>query len=142
MDTQLNIPDNFYRVSVKALILDEEKRFLLAKESIGYWELPGGGLDYKEKPEDCIRRELSEEMGLKVVKIKSRPIAFLTAKNLRGMNIACVYYQVNVEDLNFKASEECIEIKFFSIDEVLKEQMIYPNVIEFAKIYKEYLNQE
>ncbi|EFK95169.1 protein containing NUDIX hydrolase, core domain [sediment metagenome] len=142
MNSKLNIPDNFYRVSVKALILDEEKRFLLVKQDNGYWEFPGGGLDYGETPQDCIKRELFEELGLKVIRVDRNPFAFLTTKNLKGLNIACVYYKVQVQDLNFKPSEECIEIKFFSIDEVLKEQMIYPNVVEFARIYKEYLNQE
>ncbi len=44
------IPNNFYRTSVKALILDDKKRFLLLLEKKGLWELPGGGLDFGENP--------------------------------------------------------------------------------------------
>jgi 8-oxo-dGTP diphosphatase len=44
----LNIPECFYRVSVKALILDDKKRFLLIREGNGFWSLPGGGLDFGE----------------------------------------------------------------------------------------------
>ncbi len=36
------IPNCFYRVSAKALILDKEKRVLLEKEDNGSWELLGG----------------------------------------------------------------------------------------------------
>jgi hypothetical protein len=36
------IPNCFYRVSAKALILDENQRFLLAKEDNGYRDFPGG----------------------------------------------------------------------------------------------------
>jgi 8-oxo-dGTP diphosphatase len=37
-----NIPPCFYRLSVKALIHDEQGRFLLVKEENNLWELPGG----------------------------------------------------------------------------------------------------
>ena len=45
-----NMPDCHYRVSVKALIVDEHGRFMLCKDSSGKWELPGGGLDHGEEP--------------------------------------------------------------------------------------------
>lgn len=61
----LILKDCFYRISVKALILDSEKRFLLVREDNGFWELPGGGLDHGEEPHACLKRELFEEMGLK-----------------------------------------------------------------------------
>ena len=41
-----NIPNCYYRVSVKALITDNEGKFLLIRENVGKWELPGGGLDF------------------------------------------------------------------------------------------------
>lgn len=45
-DIPLNIPNCFYRVSVKALITNNEGKFLLIRENVGKWELPGGGLDF------------------------------------------------------------------------------------------------
>lgn len=40
------IRNRFYRVSVKALILNETRdKFLLCKQGNGVWDLPGGGLD-------------------------------------------------------------------------------------------------
>lgn len=35
------VPNCFYRISVKALILNDEGKFLLTKEDNGLWELPG-----------------------------------------------------------------------------------------------------
>ncbi|MCP5038658.1 MAG: NUDIX domain-containing protein, partial [Rhodobacteraceae bacterium] len=32
----------------------------------GHWDLPGGGREGPESPEDCILRELEEEFGLKL----------------------------------------------------------------------------
>ena len=31
--------------------------------SAGYWSLPGGRLEPDETPEDCVRREIGEELG-------------------------------------------------------------------------------
>ena len=61
------IPNTFYRVSIKGLILDETRtKFLTTLEEGGWWELPGGGLDWGENPIDGLRREIKEEMGLDV----------------------------------------------------------------------------
>ena len=75
------IPNCFYRISIKALILDEKKRFLLTKEDNGYWELPGGGLVFSENPRDCLAREIQEEMGLTTTFIAEHPTYFVTAQH-------------------------------------------------------------
>ncbi|MBU1246192.1 MAG: NUDIX hydrolase, partial [Patescibacteria group bacterium] len=59
-----NIPNCFYRISIKALIVDDKKRFLLVKEDNGTWDLPGGGLDFGEDAKSCLKREIKEETGL------------------------------------------------------------------------------
>lgn len=57
------------RVAAGAIIRNQ--RLLVARrkpgESLeGYWELPGGKFEPGETPEQCLRRELQEELGLKV----------------------------------------------------------------------------
>jgi 8-oxo-dGTP pyrophosphatase MutT (NUDIX family) len=55
----------FYRVSVKALIFDDQNRLLVFQDSAGEFEMPGGGWEHDETLAECIARELYEEMRVK-----------------------------------------------------------------------------
>ncbi|MHB8903805.1 MAG: NUDIX hydrolase [Patescibacteria group bacterium] len=119
------IPNNYYRTSIKALILDEHKRFLLFKEYNGFWELPGGGLDFGEKVRDCLIREMKEEAGLEVTEVNPRPSYFITVINNNNVWKSMVIYETKIRNLNFKVSDECIEIRFFTIEEARQEKLYF-----------------
>jgi|SRR6185437_10076979 len=115
----LSIPDGFYRVSIKGLILDESRTtFAIVLEDIGWWELPGGGMDWKETPEECLKREFQEEMGLTITHVAPLPSYILIGENMRGNMALNLVYEVEVKDLNFKSSDECKELRFVSPEEV------------------------
>jgi 8-oxo-dGTP diphosphatase len=128
------IPPCYYRVSVKALIHNDTWRFLLVKEENWLWELPGGWVDYEENIRECLQREIEEEMWLETIFIAKEPSYFFTSTNLKWRNIANALYETKVKDYNFKPSEECIEIWFFTIEEASKLKT-FPNIQEFLKHY-------
>ena len=60
------------QVSVGGLIVNTDKEVLIVKRSErddflpGYWEIPGGGADYGEEPEEALKREIKEECGVSI----------------------------------------------------------------------------
>lgn len=55
--------DYLFRVSIKAVIYNDDGELLVVKEHGLNWGLPGGGLDFGETFEQALARELEEEVG-------------------------------------------------------------------------------
>lgn len=55
-------------VSAKAIIQKDSKILLVKQTRPGryYWDLPGGKLEYGERLEETVKREVKEETGLEV----------------------------------------------------------------------------
>jgi ADP-ribose pyrophosphatase YjhB (NUDIX family) len=126
-------PNTFYRVSIKALI-EQDNKILLVKEDNWKWELPGGWLDHWEDPQTWLEREIMEEMWLQTHSIANNPSYFLTwfENNKWKSNVV---YKTTLDNFEFTPSEECVEIWFYGKEEALKLDL-FPNVIKFFEIYK------
>jgi len=64
-----------------AALVDADGRVLIAKRPIGksmagLWEFPGGKVEIGETPEECLIRELNEELGIKVTGACLAPFVF------------------------------------------------------------------
>ncbi|MGI5270043.1 NUDIX domain-containing protein [Nonomuraea sp. CA-218870] len=60
-------PDLLMMPSVCGCVFDDEGRLLVARHGdVGLWAAPGGALDPDERPEEAVRRELREELGIEV----------------------------------------------------------------------------
>lgn len=133
----IEIPECFYRVSAKALILDETRtKFLICKEESGYWELPGGGLDWGTTPQEDIPREIEEEMGLVTSYVAEHPSYFITDQTLHKKAwIVNVVYETTVQDLNFTPSDECVEIRFVDKDDLEEDMDLFPTIPKLAGVF-------
>jgi ADP-ribose pyrophosphatase YjhB (NUDIX family) len=131
----MKIENCWYRISVKALIYNEEWKILLCKENNGFWDLPWWWLEHWENYVNCIKRELKEEMWLEVIFVNENPKYFITVHKQNSKTkpwIANICYETKVKDLNFISSNECTEIWFFYFEEV-KNMNVLVNLVELFK---------
>jgi 8-oxo-dGTP diphosphatase len=133
----IEVPNCFYRLSLKGLILNETRdKFLIVQENNGLWELPGGGLDWGENPQDGLRREIEEEMGLRVTWVSETPAYLIVGQKKKDdIWISNVLFEISVENLNFIPSEECVAVRFVTTDEA-KNMKTFPNVQDLARMFK------
>lgn len=131
------LPECFYRVSMKGLILNEEGKFLLCREVSNLWGIPGGGLDRGETPEIGLAREIHEEMGLETTWIADTPSFFFTTQALqKEWWLGIVVYEVTVDGYDIIPSDECQEIGWFTAEEVLERRdEMYSDSILLAEEY-------
>ena len=64
------------RVGVGVIVKKEDKVIMFrrkVKHGEGYWCFPGGHLEFGESIEDCARREVMEEVGIKIKNLKIGP---------------------------------------------------------------------
>ena len=137
MNNNFSIPPCFYRVSIKALILDETRtKFLVMREENDEWELPGGGLDWGATPQEDLRREIEEEMRLPVEWVAANPSYFITFTNHRKHYVANVVYEARVAHTDFKPSDECVEIRFVTTEEVRTLPARFANLALLADMFE------
>ena len=116
-------PDCFHRVTIKGLCVRDGK-VLLIQESNKKWEMPGGGLDFGEDIKTALRREVEEEMKLKIVKISDKPVYVWThryppnSRNIGWYYSLVLAYQIEFENLDFTSCDECEALEFFTKDQL------------------------
>jgi len=138
-----DFPDCFFRVVTKALYVRDGK-ILLTKEApelSNQWELPGGGLDHGEDPRDGLIREIKEELNLDVTNISEYPTYVWTNKfeGCRAMDwyySMVLAYTIDLKNLDFIPTQECTEIRMFTLDELQNLKDLYHQSHKLREIFK------
>lgn len=129
----------FYRVSTKAIIVNDEEQILLIQESDGLWELPGGGLEHNQEIKESLKREIREELGVNAIEIAEKPdyIWCSDRKKEKGYYGFFVGYKVKVDSLNIKKglTDECVDFAFYNAKDLDKVNL-HPNLRDFIKLIK------
>ena len=122
-----------FHITVKAIVIYHQKILILKRvrpssDGLGYWELPGGGLEYGETPHEALIRELKEETGLDIKIIK--PVYTFTA-------IRPDYQTVGIGFLTIPTHEHT-DYQFVSSTELLQyiDKKIYDDIIMTLKEYE------
>jgi 8-oxo-dGTP diphosphatase len=113
---------SFPRCVAEGMIIKDEKVILVnASRGVtrGFWNLPGGFMEYGESPDECILRELKEEIGIdaRVVKLLN-----VTTKSsaYHPFYLIAFIYQCESDSYDFEINpDEISEVKWFDIDNAL-----------------------
>lgn len=129
-----------FHITVKAIVIYRQKILILKRvrpssDGLGYWELPGGGLEYGETPHEALIRELKEETNLDIKIIK--PIYTFTAIRPDYQTVGIGFLTIPTND-HVKLSEEHTDYQFVSSDKLLNyvDQKIYDDIITTLKEYE------
>jgi 8-oxo-dGTP diphosphatase len=119
----MNTDSPFYRVSLKAVVFDEQGRLLVLQTSDKAWELPGGGWEHSESLEDCLSREISEELQVEVAHIRPSALCFYRGKNERGYATLKIVLAVTLSTHDFTPSDGMVATKFITKQELQALEM-------------------
>jgi 8-oxo-dGTP diphosphatase len=124
-------------IKVTCAIIENENRVLVVQRSAKMslplkWEFPGGKIENNESEEDCIIREIKEELNLEIVVLKKLQSSVYDYPNISIELIPFVAKQVNGE---IKLLEHA------NYSYILKEELLKLDWAEAdIPIVKSYLN--
>lgn len=106
-----NEPQDSPPIVVAAAIIWQKDRILLSRrkpESYlgGLWEFPGGKKEFGETLEDCLRREVKEELGVEI----SEPVWFHALHYQYPEKMVELYFYTCSIILGIPQALECAEI--------------------------------
>lgn len=108
----------------KAIVLGPDKILLFHRDDIStipypdYWQIPGGGIEKGETPEEGVRRELQEEASY----VPEKCYFLGKVRGSYGEDVfGFVFFVEKAEEDNFTIGpDEGQEVGFFTLDEALK----------------------
>ncbi len=122
------------RLTVDGVIIKNKKILLIRRKNEpfkGKWALPGGFVDYGERVEDAVIREIKEETGLDTEIEKLLGVYSDPARDPRGHTISIVYLLSPKKGIA-KGGDDAAEAKFFDIEHLPSLAFDHEKIIKDA----------
>ncbi len=108
------------KLTADGAIIKDGKILLIKRKNEpfkGKWALPGGFVEYGEKVEDAVVREVNEETGLDTKIIDIVGVYSDPTRDPRG-HIVTVVYLLDILDGEIKGSDDAADAKFFDLNDL------------------------
>jgi ADP-ribose pyrophosphatase/8-oxo-dGTP diphosphatase len=107
-------------------ILTDGQIVLARRRDTGRWSLPGGMVEWGEDITTTVRRELAEETGLELVRIRRLVGVYSAPERDPRVHSICVVVEAEVQGkIQIQDTQEISEVQAFSPNALPKEQLSY-----------------
>jgi len=120
------------KLTVDGIIIKDGKILLVKRKNDpfkGKWALPGGFVEYGEKMEDAVVREVLEETGLKTTVDKTIGVYSDPNRDPRGHTITVVY-RLDIKGGELKSGDDASDAKFFDVNQLPELSFDHDKIIE------------
>ena len=134
-----------FNVRVYVAIIQNQKVLALQEEYVGeiLLKFPGGGLEFNEGVIDCLRRELEEELNIKLKNISHLHTQenFIRSKFRKNEQLLSLYYEAEIVDVEeLLIMDPCIEkIEWISLNSEENPFQLPVDKVVFDLLKKKYL---
>ena len=118
---------DYIGVGVGACIINNEGKILLAlrgknvRNESGKWEIPGGAVEFNEKLEDAIIREVHEELGIEIELVSLLHVCNHILKNEKQHWVSPTYLcKIISGEPEIMEPKKCDSIGWFTLEEAAK----------------------
>ena len=134
--------EKYQKITVGGLLIKDNKALIVRRSAeegylTGFYELPGGKIDFGETPEQSLEREFFEETNIKVKTVKPfRIFTYISHDNNRH-TVEIVYLVKAISDTNVKLSQEHDDYKWIALEEINRFNVsdeIKTNIVEGFKL--------
>jgi 8-oxo-dGTP diphosphatase len=124
----------YQAILAAAGVIVQDGRLLLLEDRWGRWGLPSGFLEDGEVPEETLRREIREELG-----VESEVVAPLSPEvrwdGPEGSIFVLLHYAVRLLSRDFTPNEEVVQHRWVPFSE-LEQYNVWPNIVRVCEEYR------
>lgn len=117
------------RITIRGVVFKDDKVLMLYSKKYNDYIFPGGGIKKGETHEECLKRELYEEVGANKVKM-TEPIGYIeeirhgisgsdSVYNQKSYYYACIIDEIGKPNFVGRENEDILETIYIDINEVI-----------------------
>lgn len=127
-------------VSNAVILENNQKKILLVKRKFppkkGFWDLPGGFIEFKETIENSIKREIKEELNINLSQLKYFA-SYIDRYFYKGFNYhtLCFVFVGKIKNQIPYPGDDAAELRFFKKEEIPFKKLAFTGIKNALKDY-------